>query len=188
VQYWCYYRIAPLETILVIRYQYFNPDNFIPIPECSKSADIAFIMDGSSAADESTWNRLKSFARGVANAFLLHDDATRVGLITYSTQPKLELQFDEKNDRDEFSDFLNTVTPTHGTPNLEQALAMANDKLFVPSAGMRTKVSGQKLHIIYKTLQHLCWKALSILNCSSYRSSKCHFLLVQCCYRRKHPN
>ncbi|XP_028394319.1 uncharacterized protein LOC114518504 isoform X2 [Dendronephthya gigantea] len=109
-------------------------------PECSKSADIAFIMDSSAATDESTWNRLKSFARGVANAFLLNDDATRVGLITYSARPTLELKFDEKNDRDEFSDFLNTVTPTHGTPNLEEALMMANDKLFVPSAGMRAKV------------------------------------------------
>ena len=100
-------------------------------------------------ADESTWNRLKSIARGVANAFLLHDDATRVGLITYSTQPKLELRFDEKNDRDEFSDFLNTVTSTHGTPNLEQALALANDKLFAPSAGMRTKVSSQELRVFF---------------------------------------
>ena len=115
--------------------------NFIPILECTKSADIAFILDGSAATDESTWNRLKSFARGVANAFLLNDDATRVGLITYSTEPKLELKFDEKNDHDEFSDFLNTVTATHGAPNLEPALALANDELFVPSAGMRTKVN-----------------------------------------------
>ena len=88
-----------------------------------------------------------------------------MGLITYSTQPKLELRFDEKNDRDEFSDFLNTVTSTHGAPNLEQALALANDKLFVPSAGMRTKVSGLKL-LIYSAFQYLYWKALSILKCS----------------------
>ena len=115
--------------------------NFIFNSECTKPADIAFILDGSAASDESTWNRMKSFARGVANAFLLNDDSTRVGLITYSTEPKLELQFDEKNDQDEFSDFLNTVTSTHGTPNLERALALANDKLFVPSAGMRTKVN-----------------------------------------------
>ena len=116
-------------------------NQFLFIPECSKSADIAFVLDGSAAADEATWNRLKSFARGVANAFLLHDDATRVGVITYSTKPKLELQFDEKNDRDEFSDFLNTVSSTHGSSDLERALALANDKLFVPEAGMRTKVS-----------------------------------------------
>ena len=108
--------------------------------ECTKSADVAFILDGSAATDESTWNRIKSFARGIASAFQLRDDATRVGLITYATQPTLELQFFEKNDRDEFSDFLNTVTATHGSPDLERALYMANHELFVAEAGMRTKV------------------------------------------------
>ena len=97
-------------------------------------------MDGSGATDESVWNKMKSFARGIGNAFVLHDDATRVALITYAAQPKLELQFDEKNDRDEFSDFLDTVSATHGSSDLERALAMVDNELFVPEAGMRTKV------------------------------------------------
>ena len=79
---------------------------------------------------------MKSFARGIGNAFVLHDDATRVALITYAAQPKLELQFDG----DEFSDFLDTVSATHGSSDLERALAMVDNELFVPEAGMRTKV------------------------------------------------
>ena len=140
------------------------------IPECSKSADIAFILDGSAAADASSWNRLKSFARGVANAFVLHDDATRVGLITYSTQPTLELRFDEKNDREEFSEFLNTVTANHGVPNLDQALALANDQLFVPSAGMRTKVRDRNHRLLFITISTClcngCIQTMHFLLCS----------------------
>ena len=113
---------------------------FFYFSECTKSADVAFILDSSAAIDQSVWNRMKAFARGIASAFNLHDEVTRVGLITYATQPGLELAFNEKNDHDEFSDFLNTVTAGHGTSDLQRALGLANDKLFVPEAGMRTKV------------------------------------------------
>ena len=144
------------------------------------------------ASDESTWNRLKSFARGVANAFLLNDDSTRVGLITYSTEPKLELQFDEKNDQDEFSDFLNTVTSAHGTPNLERALALANNKLFVPSAGMRTKVNVRNITSfssqVYAIKMKIIEKYLTMCT-ANRRVERCQFhLLVAITWMTRYEN
>ena len=49
-------------------------------------------------------------------------------------------------------------------------------------------IHGQHHKVSFKThflKLYLYWIALSVLNCSSQRSSKDHFLLIQCYYRRK---
>ena len=72
--------------------------------------------------DDSQWKLTKDLVKGVSNAFHLASNGTRIGLITYSTLPTLELKFDEKNSEAALDDFLDTVTQHKGDTRTDRAL------------------------------------------------------------------
>ena len=92
---------------------------------CHKSLDLAFLLDSSGTVDDSQWKLTKDMVKGVSNAFHLALNGTRIGIITYSTLPSLELKFDEKNSKAALDDFLDTVSQVKGDTRTDRALKVS---------------------------------------------------------------
>ncbi|XP_048581714.1 uncharacterized protein LOC5511228 isoform X2 [Nematostella vectensis] len=98
-------------------------------PHCSHDLDLTFLLDASGSVDDAQWKITKDFVRSVTRGFNLADNGTRVSVITYSTNPHMEVALDEKNDKEELDAFLDSVSQPRGDTRMDRALNLAKDQL-----------------------------------------------------------
>lgn len=104
---------------------------------CGKSLDLAFLLDASGSIDDSQWKLAKDFVRGVTDAFTLASNATRMAVITYSTQPHVEIKYGDINDLGELSDYMESMSQPRGETRTDRALHVARDQLIRNEGGPR---------------------------------------------------
>ena len=68
-------------------------------------------------------------------------NGSKIGVITYSTEAKLTMDFNSFQGNnlssDSVRDVINDLKPTRGRRKIDEALKLANERLFVRNAGMR---------------------------------------------------
>lgn len=102
--------------------------------------DIAFVVDSSGSIGRSNWERVKRFLKALVSKLDVSPSATHLAVISYSTNPKVELRFNGLQDNDEVNRKLDDMIWQRGLTYTDKALRLANRDLFQVSNGMRSSV------------------------------------------------
>lgn len=112
---------------------------------CKATVDLAFIVDSSGSIGRRRWPQMLKFVKDVISKFNVGPDGTRVAVLAYSTSPKVEFTFNTLSGADiteeEYGKLIDRIRLQRGFTYIDKALKMANEQLFITSAGMRPAVS-----------------------------------------------
>lgn len=121
---------------------------------CAEPTDLGIILDSSDTAG-SKWREVLDFTTSLVDFFNIGRLKSHVGLITYSTDAQLVMDFKTfEGDRltpENVKDFIEKVAPTGGDRYIDKALKLANERLFTAEAGMRVNKSDIKKIMILLT-------------------------------------
>ena len=111
---------------------------------CKVSADVAFIVDSSGSIGRRKWPLVLDFLKKIINEFNVGPDGTHVAVVAYSTNAQLEFAFNavsgEQITAEEYGKRIDRIRFQRGYTYIDKALKMANEQVFVTSAGMRPDV------------------------------------------------
>ncbi|XP_015756919.1 PREDICTED: uncharacterized protein LOC107336354 [Acropora digitifera] len=107
---------------------------------CTKPTDLGILLD-SSDATVTNWQEVLDFANAFVQFFNVSPTGSKIGVITYSTEANLNMDFNsfqgDNLSSDSVRDVINDLKPTKGRRKIYEALKLANEQLFVRDAGMR---------------------------------------------------
>ena len=99
--------------------------NFVNFSACiAKVADVVFVVDTSGSIGRPNFERIKEFIKDVVLTFDVDYRYTRVGLIEFSTTPKIEFKLFEKNNITELLDAIDNITYSGGGTSTSDALEL----------------------------------------------------------------
>ena len=142
-------------------------------------------MDSSGSIGRRRWPLLLDFLKKVINEFNIGPDGTHVAVVAYSTNPKLEFPFNavsgDEITAEEYGKRIDRIRFQRGFTYIDKALKLANEQVFVTSAGMRSDVPKVWLqNVPWKSLRKACsfacdkvWVCFVSLN---YVKRTCRFL------------
>ena len=111
---------------------------------CKVSADVAFIVDSSGSIGRRKWPLVLDFLKKIINEFNVGPDGTHVAVVAYSTNAKVEFAFNavsgEQITAEEYGKRIDRIRFQRGYTYIDKALKLANEQVFVTSAGMRPDV------------------------------------------------
>ena len=125
------------------------------------------------------------FLKKVINEFIVGRDGTHVAVVAYSTNAKLEFPFNavsgDEISAEEYGKRIDRIRLQRGYKHIDRALKLANEQVFVTSAGMRSDVPKVWLqNVFWKSLRKLCsiaydevWVCFVSIN---YVKRTCRFL------------
>ena len=105
---------------------------------------MAFIVDSSGSIGRRKWPLVLDFLKKVISEFNVGPDGTHVAVVAYSTNPKLEFPFNvvsgDQITAEEYGKRIDRIRFQRGYTYIDKALKLANEQVFVTSAGMRSDV------------------------------------------------
>ena len=111
---------------------------------CKASVDVAFIVDSSGSIGRRKWPLVLDFLKNVINELNVGPDGTHVAVVAYSTNAKLEFPFNavsgDEISADEYGKRIDRIRFQRGYTYIDKALKLANEQVFVTSAGMKSDV------------------------------------------------
>ena len=111
---------------------------------CKATADVAFIVDSSGSIGRRRWPLMLGFLKNIISAFNVGPDGTHVAVIAYSNDAKLEIAFDSVSGAqitaEEYGKRIDKIAFQRGFTYIDKGLKMADEQVFVTSAGMRPNV------------------------------------------------
>ena len=117
---------------------------FLLLLACKVSADVAFIVDSSGSIGRRKWPLVLAFVKKVINEFNVGPNGTHVAVVVYSTNAKLEFPFNVVSGyeitAEEYGKRIDRIRYQRGFTYIDKALKLANEQVFVTSAGMRPGV------------------------------------------------
>ena len=111
---------------------------------CKASVDVAFIVDSSGSIGRRRWPLVLAFLKKIINEFNVGPDGTHVAVVAYSTNANLEFPFNavsgDQITAEEYGKRIDRIRFQRGYTYIDKALKLANEQVFVTSAGMRSDV------------------------------------------------
>ena len=107
---------------------------------------MAFLVDssGSIGLSIARWLKMLNFLKAVVKEFNVGPDATHVAVVAYSTNPQLVFTFGTLSGADfmekMYGQIIDMIPFQGGFTYIDKALKMADEQVFIPSAGMRPTV------------------------------------------------
>ena len=106
---------------------------------CTKALDVGIILDGSGSVGKSNFVKAKEFIKSLITHFAISQQENHVGIITYSTNSKLE--FDSAAERYydivELKRRVMEISYHGGSTRTDKALEKAATELFTAAGGER---------------------------------------------------
>lgn len=106
---------------------------------------MAFLVDSSGSIGRGRWPLMINFLKEVTNVFNVGPDGTRIAVIAYSTNVKLEFTFNKLSGAqitaEEYGKLIDKIRFQRGFTYIDKALIMADEQVFIKSAGMRPGVT-----------------------------------------------
>ncbi|XP_074401365.1 von Willebrand factor A domain-containing protein 2 isoform X3 [Zonotrichia albicollis] len=90
--------------------------------QCSASLDVLFLLDGSYSIGKGSFERSKHFAGKLCDALDIHPDRVRVGMIQFSSTPRLEFPLDSYLTKQEVKERIKRTVFRGGSTETGQAL------------------------------------------------------------------
>ncbi|XP_055491109.1 vitrin isoform X7 [Leucoraja erinacea] len=107
---------------------------------CLNSADIGFVVDGSSSVGTDNFRTVLQFVANISREFEISDTATRVGVVQYTYDQRLEFGFGEHNTREAVSSAVKNIRYWSGGTSTGEAITYASKHLFSKSKPNKRKL------------------------------------------------
>lgn len=107
---------------------------------CLNSADIGFVVDGSSSVGTDNFRTVLQFVANISREFEISDTATRVGVVQYTYDQRLEFGFGEHNTREAVSSTIKNIRYWSGGTSTGEAITYASKHLFSKSKPNKRKL------------------------------------------------
>lgn len=107
---------------------------------CLNSADIGFVIDGSSSMGTSNFRTVLQFVANLSKEFEISDTDTRVGAVQYTYEQRLEFGFDKYNSKADILSAIRRVGYWSGGTSTGAAIQYALEQLFKKSKPNKRKV------------------------------------------------
>ncbi|KAJ7380110.1 hypothetical protein OS493_010821 [Desmophyllum pertusum] len=98
--------------------------------ECHAVVDIAFIIDSSGSIGRTNWERMKRFIKALISKLDVSPSATHIAAVAYSTNPKVEMTFNNVQSTNEVVGKVGGMLWQRGFTYTDKALQLADSDLF----------------------------------------------------------
>ncbi|KAK2092339.1 hypothetical protein P7K49_028867 [Saguinus oedipus] len=110
---------------------------------CLNSADIGFVIDGSSSVGTGNFRTVLQFVTNISKEFEISDTDTRIGAVQYTYEQRLEFGFDKYSSKPDILNAIKRVGYWSGGTSTGAAINFALEQLF-----MKSKPNKRKLMIL----------------------------------------
>ncbi|XP_023567050.1 vitrin isoform X2 [Octodon degus] len=107
---------------------------------CLNSADIGFIIDGSSSVGTSNFRTVLQFVANLSKEFEISDTDTRIGAVQYTYEQRLEFGFDKYHTKADILNAIKSVGYWSGGTSTGAAIHYALEQLFKKSKPNKRKL------------------------------------------------
>ncbi|XP_073668948.1 vitrin isoform X2 [Paramisgurnus dabryanus] len=107
---------------------------------CLNANDIAFVIDGSSSVGTGNFRTVLQFVANVTREFEISDTDTRVGVVQYTYEQRLEFAFGQYDNKAELLNAIKRINYWSGGTSTGAAITYADDKLFSKSKPNKRKI------------------------------------------------
>lgn len=107
---------------------------------CLNSADIGFVIDGSSSVGTSNFRTVLQFVANLSREFEISDTDTRIGAMQYTYEQRLEFGFDEHSTKSDVLNAIKRVGYWSGGTSTGAAIHYALEQLFKKSKPNKRKL------------------------------------------------
>ncbi|XP_074144282.1 vitrin isoform X2 [Sminthopsis crassicaudata] len=107
---------------------------------CLNSADVGFVIDGSSSVGTGNFRTLLQFVANLSKEFEISDTDTRVGAVQYTYEQRLEFGFDKYGSKHDLLNAIKRVNYWSGGTSTGAAISYALEHLFKTSKANKRKV------------------------------------------------
>ncbi|KAM5292792.1 vitrin isoform 4-T4 [Ctenodactylus gundi] len=107
---------------------------------CLNSADIGFVIDGSSSVGTSNFRTVLQFVANLSKEFEISDTDTRIGAVQYTYEQRLEFGFDKYNTKTDILNAIKRVGYWSGGTSTGAAIHYALEQLFKKSKPNKRKL------------------------------------------------
>ncbi|XP_020025712.2 vitrin isoform X1 [Castor canadensis] len=107
---------------------------------CLNSADIGFVIDGSSSVGTGNFRTVLQFVANISKEFEISDTDTRIGAVQYTYEQRLEFGFDKYNTKPDVINAIKRVGYWSGGTSTGAAIQYALEQLFKKSKPNKRKL------------------------------------------------
>uniref|UniRef100_A0A8C5ZW15 Vitrin n=1 Tax=Marmota marmota marmota TaxID=9994 RepID=A0A8C5ZW15_MARMA len=107
---------------------------------CLNSADIGFVIDGSSSVGTGNFRMVLQFVANISKAFEISDTDTRIGAVQYTYEQRLEFGFDKYSTKPDILNAIKRVGYWSGGTSTGAAIHYALEQLFKKSKPNKRKL------------------------------------------------
>uniref|UniRef100_A0A8C0LIW2 Vitrin n=1 Tax=Canis lupus dingo TaxID=286419 RepID=A0A8C0LIW2_CANLU len=107
---------------------------------CLNSADIGFVIDGSSSVGTGNFRTVLQFVANLSKEFEISDTDTRIGAVQYTYEQRLEFGFDDYNTKSDILNAIKRVGYWSGGTSTGAAINYALEQLFKKSKPNKRKL------------------------------------------------
>ncbi|KFQ39315.1 Vitrin, partial [Mesitornis unicolor] len=107
---------------------------------CLNSADIGFVIDGSSSVGTSNFRTVLQFVANISKEFEISDTDTRIGAVQYTYEQRLEFSFDKYSTKQDVLSAIKRISYWSGGTSTGAAISYALEQLFSKSKPNKRKI------------------------------------------------
>ncbi|XP_048209551.1 vitrin [Perognathus longimembris pacificus] len=107
---------------------------------CLNSADLGFVIDGSSSVGTGNFRTVLQFVANITKEFEISDTDTRIGVVQYTYEQRLEFAFDKYNTKADILNAIKRVGYWSGGTSTGAAIHYALEQLFKKSKPNKRKL------------------------------------------------
>ncbi|XP_078452213.1 vitrin isoform X6 [Lampetra planeri] len=117
-----------------------DTDQLLCSKTCLNSADIAFVVDGSSSVGYNNFRTVLEFLANISQAFDISDTATRIGLVQYTYEQRTEFAFADHSTKADVVAAVRRVNYWNGGTSTGAAISYTIANLFSTSKPNKRKI------------------------------------------------
>ncbi|KFO15314.1 Vitrin, partial [Balearica regulorum gibbericeps] len=117
-----------------------DSDRLVCSKTCLNSADIGFVIDGSSSVGTSNFRTVLQFVANISKEFEISDTDTRIGAVQYTYEQRLEFSFDKYSTKQDVLSAIKRISYWSGGTSTGAAITYASEQLFSKSKPNKRKI------------------------------------------------
>ncbi|XP_075268808.1 vitrin isoform X5 [Opisthocomus hoazin] len=117
-----------------------DTDRLVCSKTCLNSADIGFVIDGSSSVGTSNFRTVLQFVANISKEFEISDTDTRIGAVQYTYEQRLEFSFDKYSTKQDVLSAIKRISYWSGGTSTGAAISYASEQLFSRSKPNKRKI------------------------------------------------
>ncbi|NXS46108.1 VITRN protein, partial [Balaeniceps rex] len=117
-----------------------DADRLVCSKTCLNSADIGFVIDGSSSVGTSNFHTVLQFVANISKEFEISDTDTRIGAVQYTYEQRLEFSFDKYSTKQDVLSAIKRIGYWSGGTSTGAAISYALEQLFSKSKPNKRKI------------------------------------------------